>query len=122
VAELDFCREHGGASTNGPGDNGFFDRAVLDGLDDTVLFDSTNFTEKDEDLDVGVGLVAKKMVDKGRSGVSVTADGNTLVCTVGRCKYTKSGTSPEDVAKRGKDRPFDRMLLSSLDMPPDLET
>lgn len=83
VTELNLGLEHAGASTNGPGDNGLGDDALLDGLNDLVLFDATDLTEEDEDLAVRVGLVAEHVVDEGGTGVAVTTNGDTLVDTVG---------------------------------------
>lgn len=83
VAELNLSLEHAGASTNGPSDNGLGDDALLDGLNDLVLFNTTNLTEEDKDLALGVGLVSKHVVDEGGTGISVTTNGNTLVNTVG---------------------------------------
>lgn len=83
VTELNLGLEHAGASANGPGDNGLGNDALLDGLDDLVLLNTTDFTEQDENLALGVILVAEHVVDEGGSGVAITTNGNTLVNTVG---------------------------------------
>ena len=83
VTELNVGGEHFGASSDSPGDDRLLDLSRLDSFDDTVLFDTTDFSEKDEHLAVGVSLVSKEMVDEGSSGVSVSSDGNTFVGTVG---------------------------------------
>ena len=83
VTELNVGSEHFGASSDSPGDDRLLDLSRLDSFDDTVLFDTTDFSEKDEHLAVGVSLVSKEMVDEGSSGVSVSSDGNTFVGTVG---------------------------------------
>ena len=58
-------------------------RTPLDSLDDAVLLNTTDLTEQDKHLAVGVRLVAEQVVDEGRAGVAVTTDGNTLVRAVG---------------------------------------
>lgn len=58
VTELNLSLEHAGASTDGPGDNWLCDLSALDGLNDTVLFDTTDLTEKDKDLAVGISLIS----------------------------------------------------------------
>ncbi|KAI6751769.1 hypothetical protein HG531_006465 [Fusarium graminearum] len=83
VTELDLSLEHAGAGTNGPGDNRLGDDALLDGLDDLVLLDTTDLAKQDKDLALGIGLVSQKMVDESGTGVSVTTNGNTLVNTIG---------------------------------------
>lgn len=83
VTELNLGLEHAGDGTNGPGNNGLGDGAVLDGLDDAVLLDTTDLTEQDENLAVGVGLVPQQVVNEGGTGIPVTTNGNTLVDTVG---------------------------------------
>lgn len=62
MAELDLSLEHAGAGSDGPGDDGLGDGAVLDGLDDTVLLDAADLTEQEEDLALWVGLVAQQVV------------------------------------------------------------
>jgi len=84
VTELNVGSEHLGASSDSPGDDRLLDLTRLDSFDDTVLFDTTDFSEEDEHLAVGVSLVSKEMVDEGSSGVSVSSDGDTFVGTVGR--------------------------------------
>ena len=83
VTELNLGLEHAGAGTNGPGDHGLGDGAVLDGLDHTVLLNTTDLTEEDEDLAIRLGLVTEQVVNEGGAGVTVTTNGNTLVDTVG---------------------------------------
>lgn len=83
VTELNLSLEHAGAGTNGPGNDGLGNDTILNGLDDLVLLNTTNLTEQDEDLAVGIGLVSEQVVDEGGSGVSVTTNGHTLVDTVG---------------------------------------
>jgi hypothetical protein len=55
----------------------------LDGLNDAVLFDTTNLTEQDEHLAVGIFLVTEEMVNESRARVTITTDSDTLVGTVG---------------------------------------
>lgn len=83
MTELHLRGEHLGTSTDGPGNDGLLDDTLLDSLDDSVLFSTTNFTQEKEHLALGVGLVSEKVVDEGSAGVSVTTDGNTLVDAVG---------------------------------------
>ena len=83
VTELNFGGEHLGAGTDGPGDDGLLDLAALDSLDDAIFFNTTDFTEEDEHLALGVGLVAEEMIDEGGSRVAITTDSDTLVGTVG---------------------------------------
>ena len=83
VAELDLGGEHTSDGTNGPGDNGLGDDAGLDGLNNAVLLNTTDLTEKDKDLALRVGLVAEHVVDESGTGVPVATNGNTLVHTVG---------------------------------------
>lgn len=83
MTELDLSLEHAGASTNSPSDNGLGDDALLHGINDLVFLNTTDLTEQDKDLALGIGLVSQHVVDEGSSGISVTADGNTLVHTVG---------------------------------------
>lgn len=83
VAELDLSGEHTSDSADSPGDNGLGDDAGLDGLDHTVLLNTTDLTEKDEDLALRVGLVAKHVVNESGTGVPVATNGNTLVHTIG---------------------------------------
>ena len=83
VAELHLCGEHLCASTDGPSNDRFLDLPRLDGLNDTVLFNTTDFTKQDEHLALGVRLVAKEMVNKSRARVAITTDGNTLIGAVG---------------------------------------
>ena len=60
-----------GAGTDGPGDDGLLDLAALDSLDDAVFFNTTDFTEEDEHLALGVGLVAEEMINEGGSGIAI---------------------------------------------------
>jgi len=83
VTELDFGLEQTGNGTDGPSDDRLGDGAVLDRLDHAVLLDTANLTEKDEDLALRVLLVAQHVVDEGRTRISVTTNGHTLVHTVG---------------------------------------
>lgn len=83
VTELNLGLEHAGNGTDGPGDNWLGNAAVLDSLNDAVLLDTTDLTEKKENLDVGVLLVAEHVVNEGGTGVTVTTDGDTLRDTVG---------------------------------------
>ena len=83
VTELNLRLEHAGASSDGPGDDWLGDDTLFDGLNDTVLLDTSNFTEQQEDLAVWVGLISEKVVDEGGTWVSVSTNGNTLVNTVG---------------------------------------
>lgn len=83
MTELDLGLEHAGDGTNGPGNNGLGDLASLDGLNDTVLLNTTDLTEKEEYLGVGVLLVTEQVVNESGTGVSVAANGNTLTDTVG---------------------------------------
>lgn len=83
VTELDLSGEHTSDSTDGPSDNGLGDDAGLDGLDDAVLLNTTDLTEKDENLALRVGLVTEHVVDESGTRVPVTTNGNTLVDTVG---------------------------------------
>lgn len=83
VTELDLRLEHAGASTNSPGNNGLGDGAVLDGLDDTVLLNTTDFAEQHKDLALRLVLVTQQMVDESGTRVTITTNGNTLVDTIG---------------------------------------
>jgi hypothetical protein len=83
VTELYFSSEHLGTGTDGPGDDRLGDLAGPDSLDDTVLLNTTDFTEKDKHLAFRVSLVAEKVVDEGGAWVPITTNGNTLVGTVG---------------------------------------
>jgi hypothetical protein len=83
VAELDLSGEQTSDSADGPGNNRLGDDTGLDCLDHTVLLNTTNLTEKDEDLALRVGLVAKHVVDESGTGVPVATNGNTLVHTIG---------------------------------------
>lgn len=83
VSELDLGLEHAGAGTDSPGDNRLGDGAILDRFNDTVLLNTANLTKEQEDLALGLGLVAQQMVNEGGTRISVTANGNTLVNTVG---------------------------------------
>jgi hypothetical protein len=83
VTELNLGLEHAGNGTNGPGNNGLLDLTRLDGLNDAVLLNTTDLTEKEKDLGVGVLLVTEQVVNESSTGVSVTTDGNTLADTVG---------------------------------------
>lgn len=59
VTELDLGLEHASASTNGPSNDGLGDGTILDGLNDTVLLDTTDFTEQQEDLALRLVLEAE---------------------------------------------------------------
>lgn len=83
VTELNLSLEHASAGTDGPGDDGLGDGAVLDGLDDAVLLNTTDLTQQNQDLALGLSLVAEQVVDESGAGVTVTTNGNTLVDTVG---------------------------------------
>jgi hypothetical protein len=83
VSELDFGGQHGCDGSDGPGDNGLGDHSLLDGLNDTVLLDSSNLSEQDQDLALGVGLVTQQVVNEGGTGVTISSDSNSLVDTVG---------------------------------------
>lgn len=83
VTELNLSGEHTSNGTDGPGDNGLGDDTALHGLNHAVLLNTTNLTEEDEDLALGVGLVAEHVVDESGTGVPVTTNGNTLVHTIG---------------------------------------
>src|SRR5947207_3472848 len=82
MTELDLGLEHASASTDSPGDNWFRDLTLLYSLDHPIFLDTTNLTEQKEDFTVRLRLVAKEMVDEGRSGVSIAANGDALVYTV----------------------------------------
>jgi hypothetical protein len=99
VATLHLSRKHLGTSSDSPGDNGFTNGALLNSLNDAILLDTTDLTEQDEHLAVGIFLVAEEMIDESRARVTITTDGNTLVGAVG-----------------------DEGEKNSLDMPPDSET
>jgi len=83
VTELNLSLEHAGAGTDGPGDDRLGDGAVLDSLDHTVLLNTADLTEEDQDLALRLGLVTEHVVNEGGTGVTVTTNGNTLVDTVG---------------------------------------
>lgn len=83
VTKLNLSLEHAGAGTNCPSNNGLGDDALLDGLNDLVFLNTTDFTEQDENLALRVGLVAQHVVNEGGTWVSVTTNGDTLVHTVG---------------------------------------
>ena len=83
VAELHFRLQHAGDGADGPGHDRLGDGAVLDRLDHAVLLHTTDFTQKQQDLAVGVGLVAEHVVDESGAGISVTANSHTLVYAVG---------------------------------------
>lgn len=83
MSKLDLGGKHAGARSNGPGDDWLRNGAVLDGFDDTVLLDTANLTEQQQNFALGVRLVAEEMVDEGGAGVSVAANGDTLVDAIG---------------------------------------
>jgi len=83
VTELDLGGEQRGDSTNGPCDNWLGDLAGLDGLDDSVLLNTTDLSEHQEDLAVIILLVTEHVVNKGGTWVPVTTNGDTLAYTVG---------------------------------------
>jgi hypothetical protein len=83
VTKLNLSLEHAGASTDGPGDNRLGNGAVLYGFNDTVLLNTTDLTEQEEDLAIRIGLVTQEVVDKSGTGVAVTTNGDTLVDTIG---------------------------------------
>lgn len=83
VTELDLSLEHAGASSDSPSNDGLGDDTLLDSLNHTVLLNTTDLTEQDEDLALGLGLVAEQVVNEGGTGVTVTTNGDTLVDTVG---------------------------------------
>lgn len=83
MTELNLRSEHLGASTDSPGDNRLGNFTLLDGLDDSVLFGTTNLTEEEEHLALGIGFVSEQVVNERSTGVSITTDSNTLVNTVG---------------------------------------
>lgn len=85
MAELHFGLQESCYGTDGPGDDGLVDPARLDSLDDAVLLDTADLAEEDKDLCFWVVLVAQHVVDEGGSGISVTANGDALVDTVGVC-------------------------------------
>jgi hypothetical protein len=55
----------------------------LDSFNHPVFFNTTYFTKKHEHLAVRILLVAEQMVDKGGAWVSITANSNTFVSTIG---------------------------------------
>ena len=55
------------ARSDAPCDHGLGDLSLLDELADLVLLDSTDLAQNDENLDVGVGLVAEQVVHEGRA-------------------------------------------------------
>lgn len=83
MAELNLGLEHAGAGTDGPGDNGLGNDALLDGINHLVLLDTTDLTKQDQDLAVWVGLVSQQVVDESGARISVTTNGDTLVDAVG---------------------------------------
>ena len=83
MTKLDFSFEHAATSSDRPGNDGFLDLARLDGFDHAIFLDTTDFTEKEEDFAVGVGFVTEEMVDECGSGITVAANSDTLVDTVG---------------------------------------
>lgn len=83
MAELNLGLEHAGAGTNGPGDNGLGNDALLDGINHLVLLNTTDLTKQDQDLAVWVGLVSQQVVDESGARISVTTNGDTLVDAVG---------------------------------------
>lgn len=82
VTELYLSLEHAGAGTDGPGDERLSNGAVLHSFNDTVLLDTTNLTEQEEDLAIRIGLITQEVVDESGTGVAVTTNGDTLVDTI----------------------------------------
>lgn len=82
VAELNLSLEHAGTGTDSPRDNGLGNDALLDGINDLVLLDTTDLTEEDEDLAPRIGLVTQEVVNEGGAGVPITTNGHTLVDTI----------------------------------------
>lgn len=83
MAELHLSLEHAGARSDRPRHDWLGDLAVLLGLDDAVLLNTTDFSQKYKNLALRIGLVAEHVVDEGGSGVSVSTNCHTLVHTIG---------------------------------------
>src|SRR6266545_7163198 len=72
MAELDLSRKHLSASADRPCNNRLADDTLLYSLDDAVFLNTADLTKEDQHLALGVLLIAKKMVDKGRAWVTDT--------------------------------------------------
>ena len=82
MTELNLSLEHVCTGTNSPRNNGLGDGAILNGLNDTVLLNTADFTEQQENLALGLGLEAEQVVNESGTRVTVTTDGHTLVNTI----------------------------------------
>jgi hypothetical protein len=82
VTELDFGSQQGRYGADGPRDDRLRDMAALDGLDHTVLLNTSDFAEQDKDLALGVPLVPQQVVNESGTGIAVTSDSDTLVHAV----------------------------------------
>ena len=81
MAELDFGREHLRARAHAPGHQGLGQLLVLDCLADVVFLHTAHFSEKDNQFDVGICLVAEKMVHECGARITVATNRNTLIDT-----------------------------------------
>ena len=78
VAKQHFGREHLGARANAPGQERLGDLAGLDGLGNAELFGATDLAEENNHFALGIVLEAVDVVDKGRAGVPVATNRNSL--------------------------------------------
>jgi len=83
MTKLNLSRKHFGTSADCPSDNGFANDAFLDSFDDAVFFDSTNLAKKDKHLAFRILFITEEVVDESRARITITANRNTFVGTVG---------------------------------------
>src|SRR5271155_753007 len=82
MTKLHLSLEHAGTGSDSPGNNWLGNDAVLDRFDDTVLFNTTDFSEQQENLALRIGLVSQQVINKRRARVSVAANCDTFIDTI----------------------------------------
>ncbi len=71
------------AGAGNPDHQWFGDATLLERLHDRILLHPAQFAKADQQLDRRVGLVAQEVIQQPRSRVSVAADGDPLIDTIG---------------------------------------
>mmetsp|Transcript_45507 Transcript_45507/g.102143 ORF Transcript_45507/g.102143 Transcript_45507/m.102143 type:complete len:240 (+) Transcript_45507:662-1381(+) len=83
VTELDRSLEVGCHSAHAPRNDWLRDATALDGLNDIVLINATNFAQEEQHLGPSIILVPCEMINEAAARVPVATNGDTLVNAIG---------------------------------------
>ena len=79
MTELHLGSKHLSAGTNSPGNDGLGNLTSPNGFNNTVLLNTTNFTEKDEHLAIRICFIAEEVVNESRTWITITTNSDTLI-------------------------------------------